>query len=61
MKEEWTCYAQPASQGGKRCGHVNKGGVLGPGLAGKRLVCCEACGCTKIASDSRRERLERGK
>ena len=48
---KWRCYAKPAWRGGKTCGHVNGKGILGP----SGLLCCEECGCTKIASDPRRK------
>ncbi len=43
----WTCHAKPAATG-ETCGHVNAAGVKYEGL-----LCCEACGCTKVASDAR--------
>ena len=43
----WTCHAKPATTG-KTCGHVNAAGVKYEGL-----LCCERCGCTKVASDAR--------
>lgn len=43
----WTCHAKPATTG-KTCGHVNTAGIHHNGN-----LCCEACGCTKIASDAR--------
>lgn len=48
---EWTCYAHPPSKNGKPCLHENVGGI---GSRGLKLLCCEKCGCTKIASDLRR-------
>lgn len=44
----WKCYAIPAATG-KRCGHENTTGII----SADRLLCCEECGCTKIASDAR--------
>jgi hypothetical protein len=49
----WRCYAHPAALNGKPCGHQNQSKPTFRGL-----IVCEACGCTKIASDSRRARLE---
>lgn len=43
----WTCHAKPAATG-KTCGHVNAAGIHHNGN-----LCCEACGCTKTASDAR--------
>ena len=43
----WTCHAKPAATG-KTCGHVNAAGIHHNGN-----LCCEACGCTKVASDAR--------
>jgi len=47
--EPWKCYARPAHMGGRECGQIAKGMVGGP----MRVLCCEHCGATKIASDSR--------
>lgn len=49
---EWMCHAIPAATG-VRCGHVNKTGGI---LWRRVVVCCEACGCTKKASDDRARR-----
>lgn len=54
IASEWRCYARPARLNGKPCGHMNAGK---PATFRGLLVCAE-CGCTKIASDSRRERLQ---
>lgn len=59
-KMKYKCYAKPASQPGysykgKTCGHLNKIGII---HGQKKLICCEKCGCTKIASDSRRKEHE---
>ncbi len=43
----WTCHAKPAATG-KTCGHVNAAGIHHNGN-----LCCERCGCTKVASDAR--------
>ena len=43
----WACHAKPATTG-KTCGHVNAAGIHHNGN-----LCCEACGCTKVASDAR--------
>ena len=43
----WTCHAKPATTG-KTCGHVNAAGIHHNGN-----LCCERCGCTKVASDAR--------
>lgn len=49
---KWTCQAKPAALGGATCGHKNtKGTTHGPPRHPR--LCCEKCGCTKIASDSR--------
>lgn len=51
--ESWKCYAMPAGKG-RECGHLNvSGGLKGPSIMGKRVLCCEECGCTKISSDAR--------
>lgn len=47
----WICYAHTPSKNGKPCHHVNELGINFTGL-----ICCEKCGCTKIASDLRRIR-----
>lgn len=52
---KWKCYARPAWRGGKTCGHENTKGIMGA----NGVLCCEECGCTKVASDFRREREER--
>jgi hypothetical protein len=52
MSDRWTCYARPASNGGRTCFHVNAKGILfGP----QQSVCCEECGATKRTGDLRRE------
>jgi len=52
--EPWTCHAHPASQGGRPCGHHNASG----GIVYDRTLCCERCGATKHASDSRLARKQ---
>lgn len=47
----WTCHAQPVALNGQACLHRNTRGIRHG-----RLICCESCGCTKIASDDRRAR-----
>lgn len=60
----WECRARP---NGKPCGHQNETGRRGVNMGGQGyLLCCEACGRTKKASDDRakeeaRERLKQGK
>jgi hypothetical protein len=58
VSEAWTCHARPAALGGRPCGHENRVGMQGPPLMGQRVLCCEACGCTKHASDDRQRRAE---
>jgi hypothetical protein len=53
--ETWTCHAVPALTG-KPCGHVNERGLVFHG----EIMCCEACGSTKRASDARKEQKENG-
>jgi hypothetical protein len=53
----WRCYAHPPALSGKECGHLNTTGQLSA-FGESRLVCCEHCGCTKIASDDRQRRKE---
>lgn len=48
MIKPWKCHAKPASLNGKTCGHQNVAG-----RTWNRLLCCESCGATKIASDLR--------
>ncbi len=48
----WKCYARPVALNGERCGHENEKGII----SHDDLLCCEKCGCTKIASDLRRRR-----
>jgi len=50
---EWRCYAKPVRLGGRMCYHVNEVGFVFRGV-----LCCEECGCTKLASDLRRDRKE---
>lgn len=50
----WTCYAKPAALGGKTCGHKNEKGITSRSITRRGLLCCEECGCSKIASDSRK-------
>lgn len=52
---EWICYAHPPSKNGKPCLHENKEGIRDS--RGLSLLCCEECGCTKIASDLRRLKM----
>jgi hypothetical protein len=52
---KWKCYAKPAWRDGKTCGHENDKGIRGP----NGLLCCEDCGCTKLASDLRRKETEK--
>lgn len=52
---EWKCYAKPAALNGQTCGHENKTGTKKRFME-NQLICCEKCGCTKIASDARKER-----
>lgn len=58
---EWTCYAHPPSKNGKPCLHENVEGIdnsAAPKFQPIRgLLCCEECGCTKIASDLRRTKI----
>ena len=49
---QWKCYAKPASLNGQECGHQNEKGIP-IYIFGERILCCEKCGCTKIASDDR--------
>lgn len=49
----WQCYAHPPKLGGKECGHLNTTERIS-----RSLTYCEACGCTKIASDDRKRRKE---
>lgn len=53
--EAWTCHARPALKG-STCGHVNSAGIVD---RHHRIVCCEACGCTKAASDARAAKAAR--
>lgn len=55
---EYKCYAIPAATR-KTCGHMNKIGRY-HGLGSNKLLCCEKCGCTKIASDSRKKEKQNG-
>ena len=48
--EPWRCYAKPAALNGKTCFHYNHSG----GKQHNGLTVCEECGCTKIASESRK-------
>jgi len=52
----WTCHAHPAALGGKPCCHINTS-QQSVQFQGKPLEYCEACGCTKIASDHRLKRI----
>ena len=52
----WTCYAVPAHTG-QRCGHLNERADA-MHFQGRRVEYCGKCGCTKIASDDRRRKLE---
>lgn len=52
---KWKCHAKPAALNGQTCGHLNKNG-LKKHFLGNPLTCCEKCGCTKIASDARKEK-----
>ena len=54
LSNGWKCYAKPAARGGVTCGHFN---VKGIGFRG--IECCEDCGCTKKASDDRRDKAMR--
>lgn len=58
---DWTCHAHPAAKGGKPCGHVNRGAPRSREFHGRRLEYCEACGCTRIASDDRLARKREGR
>lgn len=51
--QPWLCHAHPAHQGGKPCGFLNTTPALHQGL-----TVCDSCGCTKIASDRRKDRGE---
>jgi hypothetical protein len=48
---KWICYARPAATG-TTCYHENTIGITSV-FSGKKLLCCEMCGCTKKASDDR--------
>ena len=48
----WRCHAKPAALGGKTCGRLNTE-ARALNFHGSRLEYCEACGCTKVASDLR--------
>jgi hypothetical protein len=54
LAQSWECAARPAMLNGRRCGHRNTKGVVHSGL-----LCCEACGATKYASDDRHKREQR--
>lgn len=54
--QPWECRARPVALGGRPCGHRNVRGVLRGTANGERILCCEACGCTRIASDDRARR-----
>jgi hypothetical protein len=58
--ETWECFARPASTG-KRCGHVNTSASYARVFftSERRILYCESCGCTKIASDDRRKKEKR--
>lgn len=48
LQDAWECRARPD---GTPCRHVNRTGVVYAGL-----LCCEACGRTRHASDERARR-----
>lgn len=56
--EPWKCHANPAHLNGARCNFINtrRSSYM---YQGREVQYCERCGCTKIASDIRRRKLER--
>lgn len=52
----WTCHAHPVALNGQPCGHENRSGGLVSRSGLYRGAYCEKCGCTKHASDLRKER-----
>lgn len=58
-KTPWRCYARPAHGGGSECGHMNDNPDTFIVFGDRELECCEGCGCTRVASDHRRDAIER--
>jgi hypothetical protein len=53
-QEKWTCFAKPAALGGKTCGHENTG-ARQTRVMGRVVGYCDGCGCTRKASNDRRD------
>ena len=47
----WKCYAKPAKLNGKTCGYEN----TTVNMNKRGIIYCDSCGCSKYASDSRRD------
>lgn len=54
--DSWTCHARPAALGGRPCGHFNAGGTRRR-FENRVLDYCEACGCTRKASEDRERKV----